>query len=348
MIHSQFRGLTGGRLFITGHTGFKGSWLGLLARELGIPTIGFALAPTENSLFRSLQTASVDESIIGDIRNTEELTKAVTSSGATTLVHLAAQPLVLDSYKRPFETFETNVMGTHNVLEVASRTPSIKTILVITTDKVYRNDNLGRRFIEDDPLEGSDPYSSSKVGAEAVTKAWQRINETTRGPKVIVARAGNVIGGGDLSKDRLIPDLIRGSVSGKAVGIRNRDATRPWQHVLDPLMGYLMYLERSLFERVPRALNFGPLENSLSVAELLDISKKYFQVELRFEPRNEEMKEAIYLDLDSTLAKGSILWSPKWNQETAIEKTFDWWDKVLSKNRSQMEMCKEDIHLYLN
>ena len=348
MEHSQFQGLTRGRLFITGHTGFKGSWLGLLARELGIPTVGFSLTPEEDSLYQSLESSSVDESIIGDVRNKEELTKAVTSSGATVLVHLAAQPLVLESYERPFETFETNVMGTYNVLEAASQTPSIKTILIITTDKVYRNDNHGRRFIEDDALEGSDPYSSSKVGAEAVSRAWQKMNESLQGPKVIVARAGNVIGGGDLSRARLIPDLVRGRVSHKAVGIRNRDATRPWQHVLDPLMGYLMYLERSLFETVPRALNFGPFENSKSVSELLEISKKFFPVELHFNSRSEKAKEAIYLDLDSSLAKGSIGWSPKWNQEVAIEMTFNWWNKVLSQSESRLEMCKQDIHLYLN
>ena len=200
------------------------------------------------------------------------------------IIHLAAQPLVLKSYQDPLETFQTNCMGTANVLKAAFETPSVEIVLVITTDKVYRNDNSGRRFVESDPLEGKDPYSASKVAAEAVCAAWQQISKISGGPKVLVARAGNVIGGGDFAKDRLIPDVIRAVSLGNPIKIRNPLATRPWQHVLDPLIGYLKYMEHGL--ETPNAepsLNFGPLEPSLQVNAVLEIAKEYFRDALRIE-----------------------------------------------------------------
>ena len=344
----DFKALNNNKLFITGHTGFKGTWLGLLSRELGLETVGFALPPEPDSLYSSLGESSVDESIFSDIRNLDALNDAILKSEATILIHLAAQPLVLQSYDQPLETFETNIMGTANVLEAASNSPSMKSILVITTDKVYRNNNSGEKFVETNPLEGSDPYSASKVGVEAVSTAWRKMNRRGTKPKIIVARAGNVIGGGDLSKDRLIPDLIRGKMNNHPVVIRNSSATRPWQHVLDPLMGYLLYLNSSLSAEVPDALNFGPGERSKSVAEVLEISKQYFALSIKAKDgENIEKKEAVSLDLDSSLAFRSLNWVPRWTQDEAVKKTLDWWVGLLDRDETPLALCKRDITEFL-
>jgi len=226
-----------GPIFITGHTGFKGSWLSLLLKQLGIEHFGYSLEAEEDSLYKRANLGKVSKGVVGDIRDLENLSKVIKNVRPSAIIHLAAQPLVLKSYQDPLETFQTNCIGTANVLKAAFESPSVEIVLVITTDKVYRNNNSGRRFVESDPLEGKDPYSASKVAAEAVCGAWQQMSKIAGGPKVLVARAGNVIGGGDFAKDRLIPDAIRALISEQNLLVRSPEATRPWQHVLDPLIG---------------------------------------------------------------------------------------------------------------
>jgi len=339
-----------GPIFITGYTGFKGGWLSLLLNHLGIAHFGYSLEAEMDSLYRRVNLESMSKGVVGDIRDLENLSKVIKDVRPSVVIHLAAQSLVLKSYQEPLETFQINCIGTANVLQAAFETPSVEIVLVITTDKVYRNDNTGIRFVESDPLEGKDPYSASKVAAEAVCAAWQQISKISSGPKVIVARAGNVIGGGDFADNRLIPDLIRSFLSGDKVNIRNPKATRPWQHVLDPLIGYLKYIEYSLSEnqQVP-ALNFGPLEPSLEVCRVLEIFESTFQGKILSESElKNDAFESQRLDLAPTRATNLLGWEPRWNQEEAIAKTIEWWNKVIFEKSGAFEMCQNDIQIALN
>ena len=339
-----------GPVLITGHTGFKGTWLSLLLQKLGIAHHGYSLEAEKGSLYRRLESESVFPGTIGDIRYLSNLRRCFFEVNPSVVIHMAAQPLVLKSYRAPLQTFETNVLGTANVLEAAFESPNVEIILVITTDKVYQNDNSGRRFKESDPLAGKDPYSASKVGAETVCAAWQQISKTKNGPKVIVARAGNVIGGGDFADDRIIPDLIRGVILNESTIIRNAQATRPWQHVLDPLVGYLRYIEETMLGRVDLpALNFGPFESSLRVQRILEIGQEVFGKDLRFQlEESSTNKEAQTLELDASLAHNELGWSPFWNQEDAIFETFKWWKLVIQDNDNASWGCMQNIQSILN
>ena len=334
-----------GPIFITGHTGFKGSWLSLLLNHLGIEHFGYSLEAEEGSLYKRANLERVSSGVVGDIRDLENLSKVIKDVRPSAIIHLAAQPLVLKSYQDPLETFQTNCMGTANVLKAAFETPSVEIVLVITTDKVYRNDNSGRRFVESDPLEGKDPYSASKVAAEAVCAAWQQITKISGGPKVLVARAGNVIGGGDFAKDRLIPDVIRAVSLGNPIKIRNPLATRPWQHVLDPLIGYLKYVEYALLEANPEpSFNFSPSEPSLPVSRVLELAKKQFKNNLKIEYLDNNLElESLVLDLDPSLANKVLGWKPNWSQQESIEKTLQWWIKLLRMETSAKTLCMAEI-----
>jgi CDP-glucose 4,6-dehydratase len=234
-------------------------------------------------------------------------------------------------------------------LQAAFDIPSVRIILVITTDKVYRNDDKGTRFVESDTLEGKDPYSASKVAAEAACVAWQQISRVEGSPKIKIARAGNVIGGGDFAKNRLIPDLIRSFILKDVATIRNPKATRPWQHVLDPLIGYLKFIEYSLSDNPQvNVLNFGPIEPSLEVCRVLEIVENTFKGKIvsNFDA-NHEVVESLRLDLDSTKAINLLGWKPKWRQEEAIVKTIEWWNEVLFEKKPAIEMCQRDIKIAL-
>ena len=334
-----------GPIFITGHTGFKGSWLCMLLNHLGIEHFGYSLEAEEHSLYRRANLESTSKGVVGDIRNLANLSKVIRDIRPSVVIHLAAQPLVLKSYQEPLETFQANCIGTANVLKAAFETSSVKTALVATTDKVYRNDNTGRRFVESDPLEGKDPYSASKVAAEAVCVAWQQMSKISEGPKVLVARAGNVIGGGDFAKNRLVPDVIKAILSEQVLLVRSPQATRPWQHVLDPIIGYLKYAESALSSQfIESALNFGPLEPSLRVDSVLEIAKMYFGDKLRV--INKEVFQDIEsqaLELDPSRAISKIQWKPKWSQKEAIDRTFLWWTKTLANPATSLENCVQDI-----
>ena len=333
-----------GPVLVTGHTGFKGTWLTLLLEELGIDVIGYSLPPEKNSLYSRLKLDDHIPETYGDILNYSTLEKFFTEHQPSVVFHLAAQPLVLKSYQAPLKTFNVNVIGTANVLNISLATNSVRAIGAVTTDKVYKNDNLGRRFYETDPLEGKDPYSASKVGSEAVISAYQNISKIENGPKIMALRAGNVIGGGDYAEDRLIPDLIRALEKKQRAQIRNPDSTRPWQHVLDPLMGYVLAVESALLGNCERAFNFGPTEESIKVAEILRIFRKTIGQDVDIAVGSDTQNlEAIFLGLQSSLALGKLEWAPKFTQLEAIEKTFAWWEAVLGKKLTPLEAVKQDL-----
>ena len=336
-----------GPILVTGHTGFKGTWATLLLEFLNIPVVGYSLEPTQESLFNKVNPSNLYASQIADIRDKVSLAKFIKSVKPSAVIHLAAQPLVIESYRTPLETFETNVIGTANLLSVARDSDSIQGIIAVTTDKVYENQNNGRRFIESDSLRGKDPYSASKVATEAVIAAWQQIIEINGGKKITAVRAGNVIGGGDMADNRLIPDVVRGIKFSENVEIRNPKSTRPWQHVLDPLFGYLMTLEYQLSKGSIDALNFGPNEKSLTVGAVVEIITTEWPDCVEFIYPNADLEipqlESLNLDLDSKKARTTLGWVPTWNQETAIKASISWWRDVLTKKMSEAEACLNDI-----
>jgi CDP-glucose 4,6-dehydratase len=261
---------------------------------------------------------------------------------------MAAQPLVLKSYESPRKTFDVNVMGTVNLLDIAFKKEFVKAIIVVTTDKVYLNDNSGRAFVETDPLEGKDPYSASKVGTEAVVSAWQQIRRVTGGPSIISVRSGNVVGGGDLASQRLVPDIIRAASTGTELIIRNPRSTRPWLFVLDPLIGYLLALEKSLEKGGPVRFNFGPKEKNMSVYEIVHISQTFFP-KLAIKISNNQgyyTKEFLKLDLDSALSQKFLKWSQVISQVEGLRMTFSWWSEKIKNGRNARELCQTDIKTY--
>jgi CDP-glucose 4,6-dehydratase len=334
-----------GPVLITGHTGFKGAWLTILLEKLGIPTIGYSLEPEKGSLFQRAEFTGRIPEVFSDIRNREALDSFVKLHKPSCVIHMAAQPLVLTSYENPFETFDINVIGTANLLETSFKYEFIQSVIVVTTDKVYRNDNSGRKFIETDPLEGKDPYSASKVATEAAVSAWQQISKSQGGPKLISVRAGNVIGGGDFANDRIIPDLVRSVLIKKEdVVIRNPESTRPWQHVLDPLTGYILALEATLIGKSEKSYNFAPDGENLSVKEVAEkfIRLSGQQVKLITHNPTKQL-EALTLNLDATKAKKDLKWKSFWSQSKSIDQSFEWWDKVINSKISPLEACNDEV-----
>jgi CDP-glucose 4,6-dehydratase len=338
-----------GPLLLTGHTGFKGTWMTFLLEHLNVPVVGYSLPAEKDSLYDRAERMGVVPEAFGDVRDYEALENFIDLHKPSTVIHMAAQPLVLKSYENPRETFDVNVMGTVNVLDIAFKKDFVKAIIVVTTDKVYRNDNSGRAFVETDPLEGKDPYSASKVGTEAVVSAWQQIAKVSGGPKVISVRAGNVIGGGDFAENRIIPDLIRGVLTGKPVEIRNPNSTRPWQHVLDPLWGYILTLDETLNTKSIKSLNFAPREQSLSVAEVVQVSiASWDAIEVnvnirKTSGRQDTSVESRELQLESNLASSLIRWSPSFTQEEAIVSTIDWWKSLTLEKVPASVLIEDDI-----
>jgi CDP-glucose 4,6-dehydratase len=341
--------LLNGPVLVTGHTGFKGTWLTLLLEELGVEVVGYSLSPEADSLYDRLGRMGKIQEEYADVRNLALVQRFVERTKPVAVFHLAAQPLVRESYKSPRETFETNVLGTVNLLDAAFQASTIKAFVSITTDKVYKNDNRGVAFKESDALKGRDPYSASKVGSEAAITAWQQIAKSSGGPKVVATRAGNVIGGGDWAKDRLIPDLIRGFSRGEVVQVRNPASTRPWQHVLDPLIGYLLTLQEVLRGNNIEAINFGPRETSLAVSEVVDIARKSWgeSATVELESSTESVYEASKLELDSLLAKELLNWDPIWNQKSAVQATTEWWKGLFLEGKKAGDLCNHDIQFAL-
>ena len=339
----------GTKILVTGHTGFKGTWLSLLLEQLGFEVCGLSLEAEPGSLFQRLNRAGKIQEKITDIRNFDAVSSVVSSFKPNLIFHLAAQPLVLTSYDQPRETFETNIMGTANILESAFSTSSVSHVSVITTDKVYKNQENGERFKEGDPLSGKDPYSASKVGAEAAVSAWIQMKKIQDGPEILALRAGNVIGGGDFAQYRLLPDLVRGFQKGESVEIRNPQSTRPWQHVLDPLTGYLLAAAKSTLGTQYTAFNFAPNGESLSVKKVCDIAAETWggAVGVRVS-EDVSTLEAKALELDASLARAELGWSPLWTQEEAVRSTINWWKKILHEPKSPMQACLDDLKIVLD
>jgi CDP-glucose 4,6-dehydratase len=337
-----------GPVLLTGHTGFKGTWMTFLLELLEVPVVGYSLPAEKNSLFDRAERKGAIPEAFADIRDYETLEEFADLHRPSTIIHMAAQPLVLKSYENPRETFEVNVMGTVNVLNMAFKKDFVKSIVVVTTDKVYKNNNSGRAFVETDPLEGKDPYSASKVGTEAVARAWQQIAKVSKGPDVVTVRAGNVIGGGDFAKNRIIPDLIRGVIEGNKVKIRNPQSTRPWEHVVEPLIGYLNFLVYTQKNKNVSALNFGPSDKSLPVSEVVKIFSKYLNVEIIDESlKQSNIAESEKLELNAKLAYEKLGWATTVSQEEAISLTAKWWLHLLEGNLTIRELCENDIHFFL-
>ena len=325
----------GRRVFLTGHTGFKGGWLSLWLANRGASIRGYALdPPTQPNLFNAASVAKVLEDVRGDIRDYAKLEASLAEFAPEVVFHLAAQPLVRRSYTDPLGTYSTNVMGTAHLLEAVRKTPSVRAVLCITTDKCYQNQEWVWPYREIDPLGGHDPYSSSKACAEIVSAAYRsswfpadRLDE--HHVALATARAGNVIGGGDWSADRLIPDLIRGFQAGQPVLIRHPNAVRPWQHVLDPLHGYILLAEELLAQHAQfaSAFNFGPsVEDAWPVERIATkLADMWREGASWTRDQAEGVHEGHTLTLDASKARAELGWQPRLRIETALEWTLDWY-----------------------
>ena len=317
------------RVLLTGHTGFKGSWASLWLERMGAEVHGLALAPDHTpDLYTHLAPFAGATSTIADINDLPAVRRAIDAARPTLALHMAAQPLVRRSYAQPLETFATNVTGTAHILEALRDAPDLRAALIVTTDKVYRNTGTGRRFIESDPLGGHDPYSASKAGTEMVAAAYADSYFTAKSIPVATARAGNVVGGGDWSADRLVPDVWRALHAGTLLELRYPHATRPWQHVLDCLAGYFTYLETlATSQNAPRALNFGPAETEspVTVAQVADIVGAALNLPRPWQQApGTHPAEAPALALDASAAARSLGWHPKLTPIAALHWSADW------------------------
>jgi CDP-glucose 4,6-dehydratase len=329
--------------FVTGHTGFKGAWLTLMLDYLGHTVTGYALDPAPGSLFERAQLGDVVlRDTRGDIRDADAVRRALRSATPDVVLHLAAQPLVRESYREPRATVETNLMGTLNVLEAVRETPSVKAHVVATTDKVYRNDESGRPFREGDPLGGADPYSASKAMVEHLVASW--VHSFDLCPTATV-RAGNVIGGGDISRDRLLPDLMSSFARGKTARVRNPGSVRPWQHVLDALNGYVALVEAMVRkEPVPASLNIGPTESdSLTVGGVADLAAEIWgQRAIWSSNEGMHQAEAGCLALDSHLARSLLEWRPRLDAKQAVCWTIEW-TKAALEGASPVGLSRDQV-----
>lgn len=349
-----FNGVFAGRrVFITGHTGFKGSWLTHWLLELGADVTGFSLEPdTEPSIFEELGLSSRISHHIGDIRDIAKLEAAIKECQPEIILHLAAQPLVRLSYEDPLGTFETNVMGLANILQIARRTSSVKSFVVVTSDKCYNNLEIDHAYKEEDAMGGYDPYSASKGCAELVTASFRSsfFNEPNA-MQLASCRAGNVIGGGDWALDRIIPDSVRALSKSELIAVRNPKAIRPWQHVLEPLAGYLWVaaLQFQTAGKFNRPWNFGPTANGhLNVGEVVDqVVKTWGTGDWEAFSNPDAVHEAHFLKLDSSDAIEMLNWQPVWDSKSAISIAVNWY-KNFYDGKSAFDLVAKDLASYVN
>ena len=340
------------RVFITGHTGFKGAWLCRLLVNTGAIVTGFSLQPpTEPNLFDLAGLDGRMTSSLGDVRDYEDLKSAFDAAQPEIVFHLAAQPIVRESYKDPAYTYETNVMGTVNLLEcvrqslISEGTPSPRSVVNVTTDKVYHNQEWAWGYRENEPLDGFDPYSNSKSCSELVTHSYVNSFFVNSGVAVSTARAGNVIGGGDFAADRIVPDCVRAVQAGRPIGVRNPHSTRPYQHVLEPLFAYLMIAQRQYEDgRLAGWYNVGPDDcDCVTTGQLVELFKEKWGAGFDWIDQAEANAphEANFLKLDSTKLKTTFGWRPRWHIDEAIGKTCEWTRVWLSGGDIPAEMDRE-------
>ena len=344
------------RVFLTGHTGFKGAWISLWLLEMGAEVMGYSLAPpTDPSLFVLADLQSRVQSVTGDVRNLDFLRQSMAEFQPEVVIHMAAQSLVREGYANPVETYSTNVMGTVNLLESVRSVDTVRAVVNVTTDKCYENREWHWGYRENDRLGGSDPYASSKACAELVSLSYSKSyfnpdSYQDHGVALASVRAGNVIGGGDFARDRLIPDAVRAVQYNEPVDVRSPGAVRPWQHVLEPLRGYLMLAQR-LFEQGPEFAgpwNFGPnLEDARPVAWILDSFLKNMHHAKGWTTSTENHpKESVFLRLDSSKARTLLGWEPRLDIAKALKLTADWYVNCLPGNESPLDFSLRQIREY--
>ena len=339
------------KILITGHTGFKGTWLTRILMMFGAGVIGYSLEPpTTPSLFEQTGTRNQIHSVLGDIRDIEKLTAVMQEIQPDIVLHLAAQPIVRTAYKEPVLTYETNVMGTVNLLEAVRAVKSVKSVVIVTTDKVYFNRERSAGYKEEEELCGYDPYSNSKSCSEFVTYSYRNSFFADKdAPAISTARSGNVIGGGDYAIDRIIPDCIRAVERDKQILVRNPYSTRPYQHVLECLSGYLLLAQKQyLDKKLAGAYNFGPDDEScVTTGELASLFCEAWGDNASWitEQENNAPHEAMFLKLDNSKSKKILGWGPQWDIKTAIVKTTEW-EKVVQNGISAAEITDKQIKEY--
>mgnify|MGYP005844643477 CR=1 FL=1 len=344
------------RVFITGHTGFKGSWLAVWLQSLGAVVTGYSLdPPTTPSLFELCSLKSLINHNKGDIRDSDRLKKVIETNKPEIIFHMAAQPIVKKSYENPVETYSTNVMGTISLFEAVKSCNTVRAVVNVTTDKVYENNEWVWGYRENEPLGGYDPYSSSKACSELITSSYRNsffnpIEYENHGVGLASARAGNVIGGGDWANDRLIPDFIRAIINDEPIVIRNPGAVRPWQHVLEPLSGYIV-LAQKLYENYGKyadSWNFGPKDDEVKTVQWIvhNMCSKWGENATFIVDDKEHPHEAQYLKLDCSKANRILHWHPRWNINQALDKVIEWTKGYLN-HEDLLDICLKQIDEYV-
>ena len=341
----------GKQVLVTGHTGFKGTWLCRILINAGAQVAGYSLnPPTEPNLFSMADVESRMNSVIGDIRDLDHLKKVFEQTQPEIVLHLAAQPIVRDSYKDPVYTYETNVMGTVNICECVRLNPCVKSFLNVTTDKVYKNNEWEWGYRENEPLDGFDPYSNSKSCSELVTHSYINSFFNNMDLAVSTARAGNVIGGGDFANDRIVPDCVRAAIEGKDIIVRNPHSTRPYQHVLEPLAAYLIIAQKQFEDKKYAGFyNVGPDETDcVTTGNLVDTFCAKWGEGIKWIDRYDGgPHEANFLKLDCSKLKTTFGWKPRWNFDTAIEKSVEW-SKVYAAGGDVVACMDKEIEEFFN
>ena len=341
----------GKKVLVTGHTGFKGTWLCRILINAGAQVTGYSLnPPTEPNLFSMADVESRMNSVIGDIRDLDHLKKVFEQTQPEIVLHLAAQPIVRDSYKDPVYTYETNVMGTVNICECVRLNPCVKSFLNVTTDKVYKNNEWEWGYRENEPLDGFDPYSNSKSCSELVTHSYINSFFNNMDLAVSTARAGNVIGGGDFANDRIVPDCVRAAIEGKDIIVRNPHSTRPYQHVLEPLAAYLIIAQKQFEDKKYAGFyNVGPDESDcVTTGNLVDTFCAKWGEGIKWIDRYDGgPHEANFLKLDCSKLKTTFGWKPRWNFDTAIEKSVEW-SKVYAAGGDVVACMDKEIQEFFN
>tara|TARA_A100001388_G_C28766582_1_gene501073 strand:- start:292 stop:1356 length:1065 start_codon:yes stop_codon:yes gene_type:complete len=339
------------RIFITGHSGFKGAWLYFFLKQLGSHLSGYSLEPDDNQkiLYNSFNSNINFNDQFNDIRDIRKLRDAIKNFQPQIIFHLAAQPLVLESHYNPLKTFSTNIIGTANLIEASRNIESVKSIIIITSDKCYENLNDKREYVETDRLGGIDPYSASKSCAEIITRSYQKCFFINNRIGLTSARAGNVIGGGDFSADRLIPDIVRSIINNETLSIRNPNATRPWQHVFDVIYGYLLLARKNYDEpqKFSDSFNFSPsVESCISVKKLLEKMSKVRSVDYIF--KENDLYESNFLSLNSDKAKQELGWKNIYNVDETIKVAYEWYNCFIDdKNIYNMSLMQFNKYMEL-